>query len=105
MTSGVAVVLWVLLGVLCLALYLGLRQKEVRAAWARRAEGAWSWKLLIPRSENPSAAWIIFGTQGVLAALWFLNGTLWLAVPSAALCLICLMQALWGQPPEDASPR
>ena len=94
---------WVLLGLLCLAFYLALRQKEVRAAWARRAEGdGWSWKLLIPRPDRPSMAWAIFVVYGLLAVMWFFRGTLWLAVPSTALCLISLVQGIWAQSPEDA---
>lgn len=82
---------------------LVFRQKEVRAAWARRTEGdEWSWKLLIPRPDRPSIAWAIFVLYGLLAVMWFFKGTLWLAVPSTVLCLISLMQGIWGQPPEDA---
>jgi hypothetical protein len=102
MSGGVAVIAWALLGLLYLAVYLAFRQKEVRAAWARRVEDEWSWKLLIPRSERPWMAWTIFGIYGLLAVMWFLSGTLWLAVPSTALCLISLAQGIWGQSPEDA---
>jgi uncharacterized membrane protein len=102
MSGAVAVIIWVLVGLLYLACYLGMRQKEVRAAWARRAEGGnWSWKLLIPRPERPSMAWAIFVVYGLLAGMWFVEATLWLAVPSAVLCLIGLAQGLWAQPPED----
>lgn len=102
MSVGLAAMAWVLLGLLYLAFYLGIRHKEVRAAWARRAEEGWSWKLLIPRPEQPWMAWAIFGLYGLLAVMWFLKGTLWLAVPSTALCLISLAQGIWGQSPEDA---
>jgi hypothetical protein len=91
---------WVLLGLLYLAFYLGIRHKEVRAAWARRAEDGWSWKLLIPRPDRPSLAWAVFVVYGLLAVMSFLNGTLWLAVPSTALCLISLAQGIWAQSPE-----
>ena len=97
-----AVIAWTLLGLLCFMPYLGLRQKDVRAAWARRAEDGWSWKLLIPRPDRPSTAWAIFVGQGVLAVIWFFNGTLWLAVPRTALCLIGLGQWIWAQSPEEA---
>lgn len=102
--SGVAAVVgWVLFGLLYLGFYLAVRQKEVRAAWARRAEGdEWRWKLLIPRAEKPWIAWATFGVFGLSAALWFFQGTLWFAVPSTALCLIGLAQGTWGQPPTDA---
>jgi hypothetical protein len=74
-----------------------VRQKEVRAAWARRTEGdGWSWKLLIPRPERPWMAWATFGVFGALAVNWFFEGTLWLAVPGTALCLISLVQGIWG---------
>jgi hypothetical protein len=54
MSGGVTFMAWVLFGLLYLAFYLVFRQKEVRAAWARRAEeDGWSWKLLIPRPERP----------------------------------------------------
>ena len=103
MSGGVAVMAWVLLGLLYLAFYLVVRRKEVRAAWARRAEGnGWSWKLLIPRPERPWMAWATFGVYGRLAVMGFYNGTLWLAAPSTALCLIGLVQGIWGQPPQDA---
>jgi hypothetical protein len=102
--SGVAAVMaWVLLGLLYLAFYLGVRHKEVRAAWARRIEGdEWSWKLLIPRPERPWVAWATFGLYGLLAVMWFFKGTLWLAAPSTALCLIGLVQGIWAQSPKDA---
>lgn len=103
MSGGMAVMAWVSLGLLYLAFYLLVRQKEVRAAWARRAEEEeWSWKLLIPRLERPWLAWASFGVYGLLALLWYYQGTLWLAVPSTALCLISLAQGIWGQSPEDA---
>lgn len=103
MSDGVAVMAWVLLGLLYLALYLAFRQREVRAAWARRTEGdGWSWKLLIPRPERPWMAWATFGVYGLLAANWFSQGALWIAVPSTALCLISLVQGIWGQAPKDA---
>jgi hypothetical protein len=103
MSGGVAVMAWVLLGLLYLAVYLLIRQKEVRAAWARRGEGdGWSWKLLIPRPDRPSMAWAIFVVYGPLAVMWFFKGMLWLAVPSAVMCLISLVQGIWGQSPEDA---
>jgi hypothetical protein len=103
MSGGVAVMAWALLGLLCLALYLAFRHKEVRVAWARRAEGdGWSWKLLITRPDRPSMAWAIFVIYGLLAVMWFFKGTLWLAVPSTVLCLISLVQGIWGQSPEDA---
>jgi|GEM_PF-6096983 len=98
-----AVMAWVLLGPLYLAFYLGVRHKEVRAAWARRTEGSgWSWKLLIPRPERPWLAWATFVTFGLLAVMWFSEGVLWLAVPSTTLSLIGLVQGIWAQPPEDA---
>lgn len=101
MSGGVAVMAWALLGLLYLVFYLVVRQKEVRAAWARRAEKeGWSWKLLIPRSERPWMAWATFGLYGLLAVIWFFQGTLWLAVPSTALCLIGLVQGIWGQSPK-----
>lgn len=100
--TGVAIMAWVFLGLLYLAVYLAFRQKEVRAAWARREEDEWSWKLLIPRSEQPRMTWAIFGIYGVLAVMWFIDGTLWLAVPSAALCLISFAQGIWGRPPKGA---
>ncbi|HET9197268.1 MAG TPA: hypothetical protein VFN92_03320 [Solirubrobacterales bacterium] len=101
MSDAAAVIAWVLLGVLYLAYYLVLRQREVRAAWARRAEGnGWSWKLLIPRPEQPWMAWATFGVYGLIAAFCFIQGTLWLAVPSIALSLIGLAQGIWGEPPE-----
>lgn len=102
MSGGVAVIAWVLVGLLCLVIFFGLRQKEVRAAWARRTEDGWSWKLLIPRPERPWMAWAIFGACGLLAVSSFVRGTMWLAVPSTALCLISLAQGIWGQSPEDA---
>jgi hypothetical protein len=102
MSDGLAGMAWALLGLLYLAFYLGIRHKEVRAAWARRAEDGWSWKLLIPRPERPWMAWAIFGIYGLLAVMWFSQGALWIAVPSAALCLISLVQGIWGQSPEDA---
>jgi hypothetical protein len=103
MSGGVAVMAWVLLGLLYLAFYLVVRRKEVRAAWARRTEGdGWSWKLLIPRPERPWMAWATFGIYGLLAALWFSQGALWVAVPSTTLSLIGLVQGIWGQPPQDA---
>jgi hypothetical protein len=105
MSGGVAVMAWVLLGLLYLAVYLAFRHKEVRAAWARRTEGdEWSWKLLIPRPDRPSLAWAIFVMYGLLAVMWFSKGTLWLAVPSTTLCLISLAQGIWGQSPENAQP-
>jgi uncharacterized membrane protein len=103
MSGGVAVMAWVLVGLLYIALYLVLRQKEVRAAWARRTEGdGWSWKLLIPRPERPWMAWVTFGVYGLLAGMWFSQGMLWIAVPSTALCVISLVQGVWGQSPNDA---
>jgi hypothetical protein len=102
MSGGVAVMAWVLLGLLYLAFYLVVRQKEVRAAWARRAEGdGWNWKLLVPRPEKPWMAWATFGLYGLLAVLWLFQGVPWLAAPSAALCLISLAQGIWAQPPKD----
>jgi len=93
---------WVLLGLLYLAFYLAVKQKEVRAAWARRAEGnGWSWKLLIPRPDKPWMAWATFGVFGLLAVLSFYRGAPWLAAPSTALCLIGLAQGIWAQPPMD----
>lgn len=47
-------------------------------------------------------AWATFGLYGLLAVMWFYKGTLWLAVPSTALCLIGLAQGIWAQPPKDA---
>lgn len=102
MSDGLAVMAWVLLGLLYLAFYLGIRHKEVRSAWACRADDGWSWKLLIPRPERPWTAWATFGIYGLLAVMWFSQGALWIAVPSAALCLIGLVQGIWGQLPEDA---
>jgi uncharacterized membrane protein len=104
MSAVVAVVAWVLLGLLYLAFYLGWRRKEVRAAWARRAEDGWSWKLLIPRPDRPAMAWGTFVLYGLLAGMWFYSGTFWLAVPCTALCLISLVQGIWAQSPEDAQP-
>jgi hypothetical protein len=90
---------------LYLAFYLAVRHKEVRAAWARRAEGdEWSWKLLIPRAEGPLVAWATFVVFGLLAAIWFFQGILWLATPSTSLCLIGLAQGIWGQSREAAQP-
>jgi hypothetical protein len=100
--SAVAVVAWVVFGLLYLAFYLMVRQKEVRAAWVRRTEDGWSWKLLIPRPERPWMAWATFGVYGLVAVMWFLKGTSWLAVPSTALCLIGLAQGIWSQSPKDA---
>jgi hypothetical protein len=101
MSGGVAVLAWVLLGLLYVAFYLGVRQKEVRAAWGRRTEGdEWSWKLLIPRAEKPWIAWATFVVFGLSAVLWFFQGVLWLGVPSTSLCLIGLVQGIWGQTPE-----
>jgi hypothetical protein len=103
MSGGLAVLAWVLLGLFYLAFYLGIRHREVRAAWARRTEGdEWSWKLLIPRPERPWMAWAIFGIYGLLAVMWFSQGALWIAVPSTALCLISLVQGIWAQSSEDA---
>jgi hypothetical protein len=103
MSGGVVVMAWVLFGLLYLAFHLAVRQKEVRAAWARRnEEDGWSWKLLVPRPERPWMAWATFGVYGLVAVYWFFRGTLWIAVPSAALCLIGLAQGIWGQPPRDA---
>jgi hypothetical protein len=103
MSGGVTVMAWVLFGLLYLAFYLVFRQKEVRAAWARRTEeDGWSWKLLIPRPERPWMAWATFGVYGLLAVIWFSQGTLWIAVPSTTLCLISLVQGIWGQSPKDA---
>jgi hypothetical protein len=97
MSGGVAVVAWVFFGLLYVAFYLVVRQKEVRASWARRSEGdGWSWKLLVPRPEMPWMAWATFGIYGLLAVNWFFRGTLWLAVPSTALSLIGLGQGIWG---------
>lgn len=88
---------------LYLAFYLLVRQKEIRAAWARRAEGdRWSWKLLIPHPEQLWLAWATFAVYGLLAILWFSQGSLWIAVPSAALCLISLVQGVWGRSLDDA---
>jgi hypothetical protein len=101
MSGGVAVMAWVLVGLLCLAVYLAFRYKEVRAAWTRRTEDGWSWKLLIPRPEQPWMAWAIFGACGLLAVSSFVRGTMWLAVPSTVLCLIGLVQGIWPQSPED----
>src|SRR3954463_13079350 len=103
MDDGLAVTAWVFLGLLYLAFYLAVRQREVRAAWARRAKGdGWSWKLLIPRPERPWMAWASFGVFGLLAVLWFCQGMPWLAAPSTALCLISLAQGIWAQPLKDA---
>ncbi|MGN6814677.1 MAG: hypothetical protein ACTHK3_01150 [Solirubrobacterales bacterium] len=103
MSGGVAVMAWVLLGLLYLAFYLGVRHKEIRVAWARRAEGdGWSWKLLIPRPERPWMASASFGVFGLLAVNWFFQGALWIAVPSTSLCLISLVQGIWSRSPEDA---
>jgi hypothetical protein len=102
MSGGVAVMAWVLLGLLYLAFYLLVRHKEVRTAWGRRAEGdGWSWKLLIPRPEKPWLAWASFGVFGLLAVLWFSEGAPWLAAPATALCLISLAQGIWARPPMD----
>lgn len=103
MSSVVAVIAWVLLGLLYLAFFLAVRQKEVRAAWARRTEGdEWSWNLLVPRPERPWLAWATVAVFGLQAVLWFSQGILWIAVPSTTLCLIGLAQGIWGQPPRDA---
>jgi len=102
MSGGLAVMAWVLLGLFYLAFYLLFRQKEIRAAWARRTEDEWSWKLLIPRPDRPAMAWAIFALYGLLAVMWFSKGVLWLAVPSVTLSLIGLVQGIWGQPPEEA---
>jgi hypothetical protein len=98
----VAVFAWVLLGLLYLAFYLGVRHKEVRAAWRCRGDHGWSWKRLIPRPEQPALAWATFVLYGLLAGLWFYSGTLWLAVPCTALCLISLVQGIWARLPKDA---
>lgn len=101
MSGGVAVMAWVLLGLLYLAFYLLVRQKEVRAAWKRRADGdEWSWKLLIPRPEQPWMAWAVFVVYGLLAVLWFFQGAPWLAAPSTVLSLIGLAQGIWAQAPS-----
>jgi hypothetical protein len=101
MSGGVAVMAWVFLGLLYLAFYLLVRRKEVRAAWARRAEGdEWSWKLLIPRPEQPWMAWASFAVFGLLAVLWFSQGAPWAAAPSAALSSISLAQGIWAQPKD-----
>jgi hypothetical protein len=106
MGGGVAVMAWVLLGLLYVAFYLVVRQKEVRAAWARRTEGdGWSWRLLVPRPERPWIAWATFAVFGLSAVVWFLQGAVWLAVPSTSLCLIGLAQGIWAQPPEAAQPE
>ena len=47
----------------------------------------------------------MFVLYGLSPAMWFYKGTLWLAVPSIALCLISLVQGIWAQLPEDAQPR
>jgi hypothetical protein len=102
-SGGATVVAWVMLGLLYLAFYLVVRHKEVRAAWSRRGEGdGWSWKLLIPRPDRPWMAWATFGVYGLLALFWYSHGTLWLAVPSTALCLISIAQGIWGESPKDA---
>jgi multisubunit Na+/H+ antiporter MnhB subunit len=101
-SDGLAVTAGVLLGLLYLAFYLGIRHKEVREGWSRRAEEGWSWKLLIPPPERPWMAWAIFGIYGLLAVMWFLQGAFWIAIPTAVLCLISFAQGLWGQPLEDA---
>jgi multisubunit Na+/H+ antiporter MnhB subunit len=101
MNGGLAVIAGVLLGLLYIAFFLGFRHKEVRAAWARRGEDGWSWKLLIPRPQQRSWAWGIFVLYGLLSALWFASGAFWIAAPSAALSLISLVQGIWGHSPED----
>jgi len=102
MSDGVGVIAGVLLGLLYLAAYLGVRHRAVRAAWGRRTEGnEWSWKLLIPRPERLWMAWAIFGIYGLLAVMWFSEGAFWIAVPTTVLCLISLVQGIWGQSPED----
>jgi hypothetical protein len=102
MSDGVTVMASVLLGLLYVAFYLGVRHEEVRAAWDRRGEGEWSWKLLIPRAERPWMAWGTFVVFGLLAVEQFFQGVLWLAAPSAALCLIGLAQGIWAGSPRDA---
>jgi hypothetical protein len=104
MSDGLAVTAGVLLGLLYVALYLGIRHKEVRAGWARRAEEGWSWKLLIPRPERSWMAWAIFVIYGLLAVMWFSEGAFWIAVPTAVLSLISFAQGMWSQSQEDASP-
>jgi len=102
MSGGVALIAWVSLGLLYLAFYFLVRQKEVRAAWARRAAvDGWSWKLLIPRPDRPWMAWATFGVYGLLAVLGFSRGAPWLAAPSTALSLISLAQGIWAQPPDN----
>jgi len=104
MSGGLAVMAWVLVGLLYLVFYLAVRREEVRAAWGRRAKGdGWSWKLLIPRAERPWVAWATFVVFGSSAVMWFFQGKLWIAVPSTSLCLIGLAQGIWGQPPESPS--
>jgi hypothetical protein len=104
MSDAWAVTAGVLLGLLYLAFYFGIRHKEVRAGWARRAEAGWSWKLLIPRPDRPWMAWAIFGIYGLLAVMWFSQGAFWIAVPSAALSLISFVQGLWSQPQSTRDP-
>lgn len=103
MSDGLTVLAGILVGLLYVAFYLGVRRKEVRAAWTRRTEGdGWSWKLLIPRPERPWLAWAAFVLYGLLAVIWFSQDMWWIAAPSTALSLISLAQGIWGQPPEDA---
>lgn len=94
---------WVMLGLLYVAFYFGVRRKEVRAAWARRREGdEWSWQVLIPRPEKPWHAWGTFVVFGLLAVEMFFQGAPWLAAPSTALSLIGLLQGIWAESPRDA---
>ena len=102
MSGGVAVMTWVLLGLLYVAFYLGVRHEEVRAAWDCRGEGEWSWKLLIPRPERPWMSWGTFMMFGLLAVEQAFQGVLWLVAPSTALCLIGLAQGIWAGSPRDA---
>lgn len=102
MSGAVAVGLWVLLGLGYLAFYLSFRRKEIRAAWAQRAEGEGAhWKVLIPRPERPWMPWATIGVFGPLAAINYAEGILWLAVPATVLCLIALAQL--ATPPSDSN--
>jgi hypothetical protein len=103
MSGPLTVMAWASLGLLYVVFYFGVRHKEVRAAWISRGEGnGWNGRLLIPRSERPWMAWATFVVYGLSALIWFSQGTLWLAIPSTALCLIGLVQGIWGQAQEDA---
>lgn len=107
MREGVAIAAWVLLGLSILAiLFLLVRYRENRGTGDQSAseEGS-GWKLFIPRRERRLwLTWIGAGVWGLSAAVWFTGGKFWIAIPNTALCLFCLVEAIWGRPPEDQAP-